>query len=362
MKISKRGIIALILLGFCILIHVYSQDSLRVEEGYSTHFYVYLSRFLRKITGPVPFSLGDILYGIFFIWLMWKLIKNVRAIRRRPKYLPLAPRIKYKLLKFFTICCILYILFNIFWGINYNRLGIASQLGLTMDKYSTQELKDMNCLLIDRINSSKQVLEKQKERYPSNAALFAMTAAAYDTISKPYPFLVYRPASIKPALWGWLGNFAGFTGYYNPFTGEAQVNTTVPKFLQPYVACHEAAHQVGYAKEMEANFVGYLAAAASKDTVFHYSVYLDLFMYANRNLFRTDSVSAKLYRQELIPQVNADLEEWRKFSRNHLNPAEPVIRWMYGKFLQGNQQPQGILSYDEVTAFIIAYHKKFGKI
>jgi hypothetical protein len=79
-------------------------------------------------------------------------------------------------------------------------------------------------------------------------------------------------------LWGWLGNYVGFTGYYNPFTGEAQVNTTVPKFLQPFTASHEVAHQLGYAKEMEANFVGYLAASHSTDTLFRYSVYLDLFL------------------------------------------------------------------------------------
>jgi hypothetical protein len=172
----------------------------------------------------------------------------------------------------------------------------------------------------------------------------------------------YEPASLKTSLWGWLGNYSGFTGYYNPFTGEAQVNTTVPKFLQPFIACHEVAHQVGYAKEMEANFVGYLAATASDDTLFHYSVYLDLFTYANRNLFFIDSAAAKLYRKELLPSVVNDLKEWREFTRRHHGPLEPIVRWVYGKYLERNQQPMGILSYDEVTAFIISFYKKFGYI
>ncbi len=59
----------------------------------------------------------------------------------------------------------------------------------------------------------------------------------------------------------WLGNYLGFTGYYNPFTGEAQVNTTVPQFLLPNIALHEMGHQIGYAKEDEANFSAYLAAS-----------------------------------------------------------------------------------------------------
>jgi hypothetical protein len=67
------------------------------------------------------------------------------------------------------------------------------------------------------------------------------------------------------------------------------------------------AHQLGYGKENEANFVGFLAAISSEDTLFHYSVYLDMFAYSNRNLFATDSVSAKLYRKELSPYVQKDL-------------------------------------------------------
>jgi hypothetical protein len=82
-----------------------------------------------------------------------------------------------------------------------------------------------------------------------------------------------------------LGNYTGFTCYYNPFTGEAQLNTTIPRFLQPFIACHEVAHQLGYAKENEASFVGYLAAKGSGNALLQYSTYLDIFMHANRNLF-----------------------------------------------------------------------------
>ena len=97
----------------------------------------------------------------------------------------------------------------------------------------------------------------------------------------------------------------GFTGYYNPFTGEAQVNTTVPKFLLPYITLHEIGHQLGYAKEDEANFSGYLAAVDSHDTLFQYSTYLDLFVYANREVFYFDSTASKLAAAQLVPEVKA---------------------------------------------------------
>jgi hypothetical protein len=76
----------------------------------------------------------------------------------------------------------------------------------------------------------------------------------------------------------------------------------------------------------------------------------------------TDSVAAKNYREQLIPDVKTDLREWKEFNKKYRNPVEPVFRWIYGKYLERNQQPQGVLSYDEVTGFLIAYYKKYGKI
>lgn len=335
---------------------------MRVEMGYSTHFFVRISSVLRSIFGFIPFSMGDILYGFIAAWLLWKLSRLFIFLFRGQKNSAVFAAIKKLSYQLFITACSIYIVFNILWGINYNRKGIAWQLGLNLKEYSTEELKQLNCLLIDKINTSKLVLLKNKTPYPSNAVLFKMLNASYKNAAELYPFLKYDPVSFKSSMWGKFGNYAGFTGYYNPVTGEAQLNTTIPKFLQPFTACHEVAHQLGYAKEREANFIGYLSAAASADTLFHYSVYLDLFSYANRNLFNVDSLSARLYRKDLHPAVKVDIKEWVAFNRKHVGTIEPIIRWLYGIYLQHNQQPNGMNSYDEVTGFLLAYYKKFGKV
>jgi hypothetical protein len=359
MKYKKRLLFIGILFVLALVIRWYSSSSTRVEEGYSTGFYGAAAAFLRLLFGWLPFSLGDILYGIAAIWMLWKLSRLIKLLYRKQ-----ASREGFMKgsLKLVSILLLLYVVFNGLWGINYNRKGIAYQLGLKMDKYNLDDLKNINELLVNKVNTAKQSLVSNNTIYPSSKRLFAAVDENYTAINNTYPFLKYNHQSLKSSLWGWLGNYVGFTGYYNPFTGEAQVNTTVPKFLQPFTACHEVAHQLGYAKEMEANFVGYLAASASTDTLFQYSVYLDLFLYSNRNLRQVDSAGARYYSQQLLPGIKDDVQEWREFSRRHKNPVEPVIRWMYGKYLESNQQPQGVWSYDEVTSFLIAYYKKFGKI
>lgn len=359
MKQKNYQVFIYILFVIAISIRLFSMDSFRVEAYYSTGVYPMISLFLRYLFGWLPFSIGDILYCAVILWLIVRIFKVVRLVRK-PKQLPaiIIPGILRTMVVFLSV----YIVFNILWGINYNRRGISGQLGLTIEQYSVAELKDLNELLLQKTNAANALLMKQAPAALSRKELFHRSQEAYMELNKQYAFLNYQPASLKRSMWGWLGNYVGFLGYYNPFTGEGQVNTSVPKFLQPYTCCHEIAHQLGYAKENEANFVGYLAAASSKDESFQYSVYLDLFLYANRNLYQTDSLAARSFANELLPPIKEDLKEWRKFNNRHKNPVEPLIRWGYGKFLESNEQPSGLLSYDEVTGFLIAYQKKFGKI
>ena len=362
MKVPKKGIIAAFLLLTAVFIHWYSGNENRVESGYSSHLSPWISGSLRQMLGWLPFSLGDLFYGLLVIWLVWKFFRFLVRIFKKGHVPSRKEYLISSLYKTFVFCSCMYIGFNVLWGINYNRRGIATQLGLEMTPYTQADLEKINYLLLDKVNESKKSLVRTAFQYPGNRELFKMVDQSYNELSNKFPYLQYNHVSLKSSMWGWLGNYTGFTGYYNPFTGEAQVNTTVPKFLHPFIACHEVGHQLGYAKEMEANFVGYLAASSSKDTLLHYSVYLDLFTYANRNLFVLDSVAAKNCRKALDTTVKADIKEWILFNRRHQSPVEPIIRWIYGKYLENNKQPQGLLSYDEVTAFIIAYYKKFGKI
>ena len=73
-----------------------------------------------------------------------------------------------------------------------------------------------------------------------------------------------------------------------------------------------------------------------------------------------DSGLAKTLRGKLAPGVREDLKELQRFNRKYENPVEPWIWNLYGRYLKANRQPQGIVTYSELTAWLIAYGKKFG--
>ncbi len=356
---KKRFLIPFfILLFLAIAIKVLSFFPATVERFYSNGFYPPLSRALRIITGFLPFSLGDILYMIAILFFIVWLIRGLVTLFKKK---PVKP-VFFKAIKKLILWSLgIYVWFNAAWGLNYDRLGIAYKLGIDVKTYSTAELADLSKTLLFQLNKTRVALGDSPS-YPTVKNMYAETEAAYIETAKIFPFLRYQNPSIKNSLFGNLGNYMGYLGYYNPFSGEAQVNTTVPAFVIPFTVCHEAAHQLGYGSESEANFVGYIAATHSGNALFEYSAYYNLFAYANSQLYQVDSTAARENIRLLDTLVKTDYQTYRDFLITHQNPIEPVITKFYGLFLQANKQPMGILTYDEVVGWLIAYKNKFGKI
>jgi hypothetical protein len=355
----KRPKSWLLVLALALLVRLWAFFPVLVERGYSNGLYPVISRLQRLLLGWIPVSIGDMLYGAAFIYLVVKLVRGIRAIFR--KKAGGAKAFWWISLQRIVFWCLwIYVSFNLLWGLNYNREGIARQLQLEMKPYSTAELETTLHQIIRRLDQTHAAALRDRQRFTRKSLLFDESLQCYQSAETNYPFLHYRTASVKPSIFSYLGDYLGFTGYYNPFSGEAQVNTTVPPFVQPFTTCHEMGHQLGYAKENEANFAGYLSAKSSADTGFLYSVYFDLYVYGMRDLYRRDSVVAKEVKKQVTPQVKKDLAELRAFYERYQNPLEPLITGLYGQYLRANQQPSGMQTYNEVMAFLIAYGKKYG--
>lgn len=329
-----------------------------VENNYTYGLYPLISAAQRFIQGWIPFSIGDLFYAFLILVVLYKTVQFFRIlIKRRFTRAYFVTALQQVL--FFIL--FIYVCFNLLWGLNYNRKGISYQLGIEVKTYSLPELSTLTHTLQQRLNGyAAMVTEQQRDSFNRKKNLFHEAADAYRQIGKQYRYLQYRPVSVKPSLYSYLGNYLGFQGYYNPFSGEAQVNTTIPRFLEPFVTAHEIAHQLGYAKENEANFVAFLAGRYSSSPVLRYSVYFDMYNYAIGEVNRRDTALARYFQQQLHPQVVNDIHEYRDFYRRYKNPLEPIITKAYGEYLKANNQPAGKQTYNEVVAWLIAYYKKFG--
>jgi len=329
-----------------------------VESNYTYGVYPVITQIQRFLFGWIPFSIGDLFYGFLVLIVVFRSFRFLKLLVQKKLTRSYFVAALQQAIFFFLF---VYVFFNLLWGLNYNRQGISYQLGIEIKKYSLADVDTLTRAIQNKLNLYAGLLtEEQRDSVRKKKDLFRESCLAYQNAEKKFPFLAYQPVSIKPSLFSYLGNVLGFQGYYNPFSGEAQVNTTIPSFLEPFVTTHEIAHQLGYGKENEANFVSFLACREYQSTVFQYSMYFDIYNYAAGEVYRRDSSLFNSFRQNLHARVLNDILTLRAFYKKYKNPIEPIVTWSYGHFLKANNQPGGKQTYNEVVAWLIAYYKKFG--
>jgi hypothetical protein len=357
MKARYASLVVLIIVA--IAIKIFSLFPATVESVYSNGIYPVIASVQRFLLGWIPFSIGDILYGAAAVYLTIKIVRFAWHFSRRKIRLSdllIAGR------KLLVTALIVYIWFNISWGLNYNRVSVADRFELQTDGLKKEDLLMVINQLANKLHDLDAVSQTNRTAIHRKRYLFDNAVHAYGSLSHSNANFLYRYPSVKPSMYSYLGNYLGFTGYYNPFTGEAQVNTTVPVFVQPFITCHEIGHQLGYAKESEANFAGYLSGRSSDNPIFQYSVYFDMYAYARGYLYRTDSTLLKEIDNKLPIRVQNDFQTLREFYARHNNPVEVVIDKLYSQFLKANQQPSGKISYNEVILLLVGYYKKHGEL
>lgn len=358
-KISRILVWSVTLLGL-LGVSLASRQPHWVETRYSTGVYSFIGRFMRSITGIFPFSVGDLLYAFLTIVLIIIAFRFFRQLIR--KELNRQQLVK-RLARVVLALCWFYIVFYGIWGLNYYRAGIASQLKLQVDSnYTKTELEALRCDLVADLSRLRRQISVDSALPLPKSDLMLQAQAAYQKAEKIYPFLAYRKPAVKKSLFGAWGKYAGYLGYFNPVTGEANLRWNVPDMTKPFTICHEMAHQLGYASEDQANFVSYLVCMASDDPYFQYAALLDIYSYLLSELMFKDVEGYFLHGrqrlEEMDPLVLHDRKMIRQFFRGEENNVAPVISSIYNQYLLANDQLKGVNSYNDVVAWVLALRKK----
>lgn len=329
-----------------------------IEHYYSSSLYPYIGKSLRFFLGWIPFSIGDILIGATIVWI---LVRVIACLGLMVQGRPVKTYVKEGLLGLIRPALWLYICFYVLWGLNYYRLGSSYLFGISPDTYTTEELDFLTKTLHQKIiHLCRDSVAINSSQTRDRNQLIKEADQAFKHAHKKYPFFHLGVHSIKPNLLGPLQSYTGYAGYLFPLTGEAHVNFYIPAAGLPFTVCHEMAHQAGFGTESEANLVGFITARESPNRSFQYSAYTGAFQYAVSELYLRDSLRAEKYMDSLPIYFKQDQLELREFSMAHRNPFQPVLNAIYNLYLQGNNQPEGLASYNYLVAWLIAYSKKNG--
>lgn len=349
MQKNKKKLIALSIIPQYLVIKLLSNYPDFVEQYYSNGLYPIISKFLRYTLGWMPFSFGDLVYTFGSIYAIRWFYKNRKRLLKDTKYW---------FIDVFAAFAILFGAFHLFWGLNYHRLPLHKSLNLEQD-YTTEQLVKVTELLIEKSNSLHSEISENdtlKVDIPlTKSEIFKMTPSGYENLMQRFPHLEYHPKSLKKSLYSYPLTYMGFSGYLNPLTNEAQVDGLIPVFKFPTTSAHEIAHQLGYAAENEANFIGFMATTSNDNIYFKYAGYTFALRFCLNEIYRRDEA---LY-EDVVLNVNEGIlknyKEVRDFWEAHENPAEPLFKIFYSNFLKANKQSKGMQSYNYVVALIVNY-------
>lgn len=340
-----------ILASTAIIILLIGLSAALVEYIYSKGFYLFTSIIQRFISSFLPFAIGDFLYLALILFVLKKVYLLGKKIFRKSLKKTDFIIIPLRAVNFGLL---LYLVFKLTWGLNYSRPSVAKQLGIDNEKYNTKELVLLGEFFINKLNTLKNV---KKTRFDITQ-LRAIATTGYQEMEKKNPFFDYHIPSVKPVLNSWVITKIGIEGYYNPLSGEANVNTRLPSVALPFVTCHEIAHQLGIGREDEANLVGYLVSSTSSNPYFQYSA---AYAMLKSILFEIRIKSPEDY-ERLYATVNKgtikDFEADRDFWRKYNNQMFGYLDVAFDKFLKLNNQSKGTDSYQDIVLWLYNIHKK----
>ena len=358
MKWNKAHLLLTIFLPIqMLLMKLVAKNPSFIEHYYSNGIYPIISSFFRILLGWIPFSIGDLLlfFGLFiFIRFLFRLIKT-----RFKNFIP-------KIIHFTAIFSIIYFCFYLFWGLNYYREPLSKNLNYQKQEYTTLQLKKVTAHIIKNLNHYQLEITKNDtlkvENPYSEEEMYNIALSGYDHLSEDFPQLKYQYPSIKSSLMSLLQTYNGTGGYLNPLTGEAHVNSKIPKTSYPTTTCHEMAHQIGFAAENEANFIGFLAANYNDNIYFKYASYRMAFGYCISELRERDKNLSKELWKTINSGIYKDFNASYQFWRAYKNPFEPIVKKGYNAYLKANKQDKGLQSYNYVVDLFISYFETSSKI
>jgi hypothetical protein len=348
--LKKKYVLPILLLVQIIALKILALFPEFVEQYYSNGLYKNLSHFERLVLGWIPFSIGDVIYFVVIFLVLkwfWKRRKTFKS------------EWKDNVLKALGFISILYFLFNFLWGINYHREKLSEKMHIGKD-YSDADLLAFTKRLIVKTNALHLEITKNdnaKVIFPySQQQVFEKNLEGYDNLAKVYPVFKYESPSIKKSIISLPLTYMGFAGYLNPFTNEAQVNYKLPMYPFPTTTAHEMAHQIGYASESEANFIGYLASIKNKDLYFQYSGYVTALRYCLANWEVRDEKVMKELMKTVNPGILKNFKESQDFWDGYETFIETGFKIFYDNFLKLNQQ-EGLESYNRFVDLLVNYYK-----
>lgn len=315
-----------------------------LAEFVSGRFIEPVSIHLARLSSSLPYPLMECLIGVLLIWFGIELIRTT-FLCFKTKTLD---RISGFIQSVSLVLSALVLSYVALWAPLYVASPLESQMGLSSDgQYPLSELTELTGDLTIQANALRESLSSPLPPYEfdelAERVVLAMRGVEGFEAKTLSPVKTFRYPEMFRSL--------GIAGMYFPWTGEAVVSNQELPLSLPFMAAHESAHQVGYAREDEANLIAYLACMQGDD-YFQYSGSMYALYYAMEALHDADTICWTEQRLQMSKAVQSDYYRMNGLRNAPENPFMQFRTRATMAFEQITKQ-EGYRSYGDVVNLLL---------
>ncbi|MBR3631149.1 MAG: DUF3810 domain-containing protein [Oscillospiraceae bacterium] len=362
MKPKKTTVVMLCIIGLMLVINLIARLCKPAADFYIIHIFPLISGFWSRITGILPFSVGEwlIVAGIVLLLLMvpgYLLLLLVVKKEHHPNAAGIYGHVYGWMFTWLSVVVTLH------FTVLYQGTSLSKTIGDV--SYDDAEVLGVVQELVEHANEEALLVSRDEDGY------FVMT----DELMPEAKHCMQRLAVRYPQFRGWYPNAKPIhhsyffsqqylLGIYFPHTLEANYNPAVYPVNLPVTICHEYTHLKGNIFEDEAGYYAFLACTSSASHDFRYSGYLSALEWLDLD-FSEDPAAQAQYEEiinSLNPMARRDLyayvppEFWEEHAGEEVIPTQIVSDTtdaVMDTSLKVNGVPEGKQSYHGMTALLL---------
>lgn len=354
-RLSPAGHIIAAVSAALILLHLLTRDNHALMVWVSERLVRPVHRALAVLNDHLPFSVAELLIGLaviaVLVYIIYTIIKLIRCGGR-------LKRLYAAVINLLAAGLAVYAGFCMLWGVYYYGDDFMTRSGLKNDNISVEQLETVTEYFAALVNEySSQVPRDADGNYVADCdAILRRSNEVYANVEETLPCLSGPAVRAKGVYFSRVMSYTDFTGFFFPFTAEANVNTDFPPALFASTVAHELAHQRGVAKEQEANFAAVLASLEYGDAEYCYSACMLAYTHLGNALYSADYDAWKSIYLTLNEDVRRDFAANREYWAQFETPVQKVSNTVYEGFLHSYDQTMGLKSYGACVDLLVNYY------
>lgn len=283
-------------------------------DFYTKHIYHHIANVISRVTGILPFNLGEIMMYLVMIMavimivallalLIVLLVRRLAAVYNKKSIGLFYKKFRHCVAVYMKVILatlvVTALIYTLNWFIPFRGSGAQVVADMNVEatsgestkanenmsgdhgvdtsderEYTTEDLFSLRAILINNINSLAEQVDRDENGYiKQDEDMYEEVVKAMEGLSDIYPILDGYYPKVKLAYCSDILDFMGIGGYTYPYTMEVTINKYTTYMDYGPLVAHEMAHHKGFYTERDANFISFLAGINSDSKLLAYSSY-----------------------------------------------------------------------------------------